>query len=208
MITKNNYHKAYFITSAPNIHCLPASEGIEIAFVGYSNAGKSSALNTLINKKNLARISKIPGRTQLINLFGVINGIRLVDLPGYGYAKVPEKIKNKWQYVLYEYLENRNCLKGLVMLMDIRHPLKLLDQQIITWAITANIPILLLLTKTDKLALSMANTQLNIVRKAMISFMGDIQVEKFSSTKKIGINKLQEKLDNWFSKFSLREQAL
>lgn len=204
-IIKNDYHKTYFITSAPNIHYLPASEGVEIAFAGRSNAGKSSALNTLINQKNLARISKKPGRTQLINLFGVIDGIRLVDLPGYGYAKVREKIKNKWQCALHKYLENRHCLKGLVILMDIRHPLKVLDQQIITWAITANIPILLLLTKTDKLSLSMANTQLNIVRKAILPFMGDIQVEKFSSPKKIGVNKLQEKLDNWLSNFPLNK---
>ncbi|AWK15071.1 ribosome biogenesis GTP-binding protein YihA/YsxC [Candidatus Fukatsuia symbiotica] len=204
-IKKHDYHKTHFITSAPDIRYLPAGEGIEIAFAGRSNAGKSSALNTLTNQKSLARTSKTPGRTQLINLFGVIDGARLVDLPGYGYAEVPEEIKNKWQRALNEYLQNRHCLKGLVILMDIRHPLKALDQQMITWAVAVGIPILLLLTKADKLASSAANTQLNMVREAILPFMGDIQVENFSSPKKIGVDKLREKLDGWFNKLPLGE---
>jgi len=124
-----NYHMTHFVMSAPDIRHLPSDEGIEVAFAGRSNAGKSSALNTLTQQKALARISKTPGRTQLINLFEVEPGIRLVDLPGYGYAQVPEEMKIKWQRSLGEYLQMRNSLKGLIVLMDIRHPLKDLDRK-------------------------------------------------------------------------------
>lgn len=189
----------HFVISAPDIRHLPRDEGIEVAFAGRSNAGKSSALNTLTNQKSLARTSKTPGRTQLINLFEVTDGIRLVDLPGYGYAEVPEEMKIKWQRALGEYLQKRNCLKGLVVLMDIRHPLKDLDQQMITWAVAVGTPVMLLLTKADKLASGARKAQLNMVREAIIPFMGDIQVEAFSSLKKIGVDKLREKLDTWFS---------
>ncbi|ANI29801.1 GTP-binding protein [Yersinia entomophaga] len=200
MTIKNyNYHMTHFVISAPDIRHLPRDEGIEVAFAGRSNAGKSSALNTLTNQKSLARTSKTPGRTQLINLFEVTDGIRLVDLPGYGYAEVPEEMKIKWQRALGEYLQKRNCLKGLVVLMDIRHPLKDLDQQMITWAVAVGTPVMLLLTKADKLASGARKAQLNMVREAIIPFMGDIQVEAFSSLKKIGVDKLREKLDTWFS---------
>ncbi len=129
-----------------------------------SNAGKSSALNTLTNQKSPARTSKTPGRTQLINLFEVAEGKRLVDLPGYGYAQVPEEMKIKWQRALGEYLEKRLCLKGLVVLMDIRHPLKDLDQQMIEWAVESDIQVLVLLTKADKLASGARKAQVNMVR--------------------------------------------
>ncbi|MEH0875373.1 ribosome biogenesis GTP-binding protein YihA/YsxC [Pectobacterium cacticida] len=194
-----NYHMTRFIISAPDIHHLATDSGIEVAFAGRSNAGKSSALNTLTNQKNLARTSKTPGRTQLINLFEVAENVRLVDLPGYGYAEVPEQMKIKWQRALGEYLQKRNSLKGLVVLMDIRHPLKDLDQQMIQWAVDVELPVLVLLTKADKLASGARKTQLNKVREAILPFMGDIQVEAFSSLKKLGVDKLQQKLDNWFS---------
>ncbi len=194
-----NYHVTHFVTSAPDIRHLPADSGIEVAFAGRSNAGKSSALNTLTNQKSLARISKTPGRTQLINLFEVADGIRLVDLPGYGYAEVPEEMKRKWQRALGEYLQKRNCLKGLVVLMDIRHPLKDLDQQMLEWAVDAGLPVLVLLTKADKLAQGARKSQLTMVREAVLPLMGDIQVETFSSLKKTGVDKLRQKLDNWFS---------
>ncbi|QKJ89104.1 YihA family ribosome biogenesis GTP-binding protein [Paramixta manurensis] len=194
-----NYHVTHFVTSAPDIRHLPADTGIEVAFAGRSNAGKSSALNTLTNQKSLARTSKTPGRTQLINLFQVAEGIRLVDLPGYGYAEVPEELKRKWQRALGEYLQMRDCLKGLVVLMDIRHPLKDLDQQMIQWAVESGIPVLVLLTKADKLASGARKSQLNMVREAALGFMGDVQVEMFSSLKKIGVDKLRLKLDRWFS---------
>nr|WP_158379810.1 ribosome biogenesis GTP-binding protein YihA/YsxC [Candidatus Hamiltonella defensa] len=197
--TNNNYHSSRFVMSAPNIHHLPPDQGMEVAFSGPSNAGKSSALNTLTQQKKLAKISKIPGRTQLINLFEVSEGIRLVDLPGYGYASVPLEIKIKWQKALNEYLNKRDCLRGLVILMDIRHPLNNLDQQMIAWAINKRIPIYLLLTKVDKLSKSASKIQLNMVKEAILPFMGDIEVDVFSSLKKIGIDKLQNKLNAWFS---------
>jgi GTP-binding protein len=194
-----NYQLTRFVTSAPDIRHLPDDTGIEVAFAGRSNAGKSSALNTLTNQKNLARTSKTPGRTQLINLFETAEGKRLVDLPGYGYAQVPEEMKRKWQRALGEYLEKRLCLKGLVVLMDIRHPLKDLDQQMIEWAVDSSIPVLVLLTKADKLASGAMKKQLNLVREAAIAFNGDVQVEAFSSLKKQGVDKLRQKLDSWFS---------
>lgn len=194
-----NYHVTHFVTSAPDIRHLPADIGIEVAFAGRSNAGKSSALNTLTNQKSLARTSKTPGRTQLINLFQVAEGYRLVDLPGYGYAEVPEEMKLKWQRSLAEYLQMRDCLKGLVVLMDIRHPLKDLDQQMLQWAVQSGIQVLVLLTKADKLASGARKAQLNMVREAAKGFPGDVQVEAFSSLKKIGVDKLRLKLDSWFS---------
>lgn len=199
VLTNLNYQKTHFVTSAPDIRHLPADTGIEVAFAGRSNAGKSSALNTLTQQKNLARTSKTPGRTQLINLFEVTEGKRLVDLPGYGYAEVPEEMKLKWQRSLGEYLEKRQCLQGLVVLMDIRHPLKDLDQQMISWAVESNLQVLVLLTKADKLASGARKTQLNMVREAVLAFNGEVQVEAFSSLKKQGVDKLREKLDGWFS---------
>jgi GTP-binding protein len=194
-----NYNLTHFVTSAPDIRHLPADIGIEVAFAGRSNAGKSSALNTLTNQKSLARTSKTPGRTQLINLFQVTEGYRLVDLPGYGYAEVPEEMKLKWQRSLAEYLQMRQCLKGLVVLMDIRHPLKDLDRQMIEWAVQSGIQVLVLLTKADKLASGARKAQLNLVREAAKGFVGDVQVEAFSSLKKLGVDKLRLKLDSWFS---------
>lgn len=196
---KLNYHKTHFLTSAANIHQLPEDSGIEIAFAGRSNAGKSTALNTLTNQKNLARTSKTPGRTQLINLFEIEPGCKLVDLPGYGYAAVPEQMKLQWQKSLGEYLQKRNCLQGVVILMDIRHPLKDLDQQMIEWAVSSQLPVLLLLTKADKLSQSARSKTVKMVREAILPFQGDIQVEAFSSLNKSGVNNLAAKLDIWFS---------
>lgn len=196
---KLNYHKTHFLTSAPNIRSIPEDTGIEIAFAGRSNAGKSTALNALTNQKSLARTSKTPGRTQFINLFEVEPNCKLVDLPGYGYAAVPEKMKIEWQKSLGEYLQKRECLGGLVVLMDIRHPLKDLDQQMIEWAVSADLPVMLLLTKADKLSQSARSKQVKMVREAILPFQGDIQVEVFSAQNKIGIDKLAAKLDSWFA---------
>ena len=198
-MTNLNYQQTHFVMSAPDIRHLPSDTGIEVAFAGRSNAGKSSALNTLTNQKGLARTSKTPGRTQLINLFEVVDGKRLVDLPGYGYAEVPEEMKRKWQRALAEYLEKRQSLQGLVVLMDIRHPLKDLDQQMIEWAVSADLPVMLLLTKADKLSQSARSKQVKMVREAILPFQGDIQVEAFSAQNKIGIDKLAAKLDSWFA---------
>nr|WP_220226214.1 ribosome biogenesis GTP-binding protein YihA/YsxC [Gilliamella sp. ESL0443] len=194
-----NYAKTHFILSAPDISHLPIDSGVEVAFAGRSNAGKSSALNTLTNQKSLARTSKTPGRTQLINLFEVEENCRLVDLPGYGYAQVPEAIKRKWQKSLGEYLQKRESLKGLIVLMDVRHPLKDLDQQMIEWAVSVDIPVMLLLTKADKLASGALKKQVNMVKEAILPFQGDITVAPFSSPKRIGLEPLKKKLDQWFS---------
>lgn len=191
------YTKAKFLTSAPDIRHLDQSSGIEVAFAGRSNAGKSSALNTLTRQKNLARTSKTPGRTQMINVFELEEDKRLVDLPGYGFAKVPLAMKIKWQKSLGEYLEKRECLKGLVVLMDIRHPLKDLDQDLIRWAVSANIPVLCLLTKADKLKSGKRKAQLMMVREAALAFMGDVTVHAFSSLNRLGLPELEKTLNAW-----------
>ena len=143
--------KTHFVLSAPDITVLPQDEGKEIAFIGRSNAGKSSALNTITEQKNLAKTSKTPGRTQMINLFECADGYRIVDLPGYGYAKVPLEMKKKWQIALNQYLERRESLIELVVVMDIRNPLTQIDRQIVNWSIACQLPTILLLTKADKL---------------------------------------------------------
>nr|WP_212762733.1 MULTISPECIES: ribosome biogenesis GTP-binding protein YihA/YsxC [Vibrio] len=196
---KIHYQNTHFITSAPDIRHLPEDEGVEIAFAGRSNAGKSSALNRLTNQKSLAKTSKTPGRTQLINLFKVEEGCHIVDLPGYGFAQVPVEMKNKWQKSLGEYLQKRECLKGLVVLMDIRHPMKDLDQQMIFWAIDSHIPVQVLLTKADKLKSGARKQTLLKVRKQVETFGGDVSVDVFSSLKGLGVDQLRAKLDTWFA---------
>ncbi|MCB4437285.1 ribosome biogenesis GTP-binding protein YihA/YsxC [Alteromonas sp. McT4-15] len=192
------YTKAKFFTSAPDIRHLKNDTGIEVAFAGRSNAGKSSALNTLTRQKNLARTSKTPGRTQLINVFELEEDLRLVDLPGYGFAKVPVAMKKKWQASLGEYLQKRKSLKGLVVLMDIRHPFKDLDQDLIHWAVDSNIPVLALLTKADKLKSGKRKATLLMAQEAAMAFMGDVTVQTFSSLNKHGLPELERILDGWF----------
>ncbi|CAE6933853.1 Necessary for normal cell division and for the maintenance of normal septation [Vibrio sp. B1ASS3] len=199
MSVKIHYQNTHFITSAPDIRHLPEDEGVEIAFAGRSNAGKSSALNRLTNQKSLAKTSKTPGRTQLINLFKVEEGCHIVDLPGYGFAQVPIEMKNKWQKSLGEYLQKRECLKGLVVLMDIRHPMKDLDQQMIFWAIDSRIPVQVLLTKADKLKSGARKQTLLKIRKQVETFGGDVSVDVFSSLKGLGVDQLRAKLDTWFA---------
>ncbi len=135
------------------------------------------------------------------------DGIRLVDLPGYGYAEVPEEMKRKWQKALGEYLQKRECLLGLVVLMDIRHPLKDLDMQMIEWAVVMQVPVMVLLTKADKLASGARKSQLAKVREELAKLDGDVQVEYFSSLKKLGIDKLEQKLDLWFNQPAVEPEA-
>ncbi|MGB2739115.1 MAG: ribosome biogenesis GTP-binding protein YihA/YsxC [Cognaticolwellia sp.] len=190
--------KATFTLSAPDIRRLPADSGIEVAFAGRSNAGKSSALNTLTNQRSLARTSKTPGRTQLINIFEIAENKRLVDLPGYGFAKVPMEMKKKWQKALGEYLEKRECLKGLVILMDIRHPLKDLDMDLIQWAADGGLPVLALLTKSDKLSQGKVSSQVLDVKKKLASLNADIKVQAFSSLKRTGSEQADKVICDWF----------
>ncbi|MDO6426053.1 ribosome biogenesis GTP-binding protein YihA/YsxC [Thalassotalea sp. 1_MG-2023] len=200
-----NLNKASFVISAPDIRKLPEDTGIEVAFAGRSNAGKSSALNTLTRQKSLARISKTPGRTQLINVFEVEEQLRLVDLPGYGFAKVPLEMKKKWQKALGEYLEKRESLQGLVVLMDIRHPLKDLDRDLIEWAVDSELPVLALLTKSDKLSQGKASAEVLKVKKTLQPLGGDIKVQAFSSLKKTGVDQATQVICQWMNPENLIE---
>ncbi len=193
------FTKATFSTSAPDIRHLKNDEGIEVAFAGRSNAGKSSALNALTRQKNLARTSKTPGRTQMINVFELDEERRLIDLPGYGFAQVPLAMKKKWQQSLGEYLQKRKSLKGLVVLMDIRHPFKDLDQDLIYWAVDAGIPVLAVLTKSDKLKSGKRKEQLMMAEEAALAFMGDVTVQTFSALSKQGLPELERMIMKWFS---------
>lgn len=198
-MNRPNYNSAEFLLSAPGLAELPKDTGIEVAFIGRSNAGKSSALNTITGIKGLARTSKTPGRTQMINVFTLKDeGKRLVDLPGYGYAKVPLATKQRWQKHMLQYLERRECLHGLVLVMDIRHPLKESDRQLIEWAVVANVPVHILLTKSDKLSRGNAINSLFQVRRALNHYAHIVTVQQFSSLNKTGLDEAIEQLDNWF----------
>lgn len=196
---KNPYTQAEFLKSAARVHQLPTDEGYEVAFAGRSNAGKSSALNALTGSRQLARTSKTPGRTQLINIFVLKDeSRRLVDLPGYGYAKVARKTKQDWQQNLAHYLEVRESLKGLILLMDIRHPLKELDQMMIDWAVARALPVHILLTKADKLSRGAASQVVLQVRNRYEIYPDLISVQCFSSLKRQGVEALILKLNQWF----------
>jgi GTP-binding protein len=193
-----NFQETSFTTSAAQLQTCPTDSLAEVAFAGRSNAGKSSAINTLTGQTNLARISKTPGRTQLINFFTVEEGKYLVDLPGYGYAKVPLAVKNKWQLELEKYLRNREPLVGLVLLSDVRHPLKEFDRTMIEWASQSNLPLLLLLTKSDKLKRGPAQNTLLTVQKEL-AVMPNVSVQLFSSLKQVGIKPALRTLTDWLN---------
>ncbi len=195
-----NFKRAEYLISAPSLAQCPAETGSEVAFAGRSNAGKSSAINTLTHNGKLARTSKTPGRTQLINFFSLGNPLqRLVDLPGYGYAKVPLATKLKWQEHLAEYLYERKSLKGLVLLMDIRHPLQEFDTLMLDWIKKTEMPVHILLTKSDKLNRGAAKTTLLEVRRYLSQHQFGQQVtsQTFSSLNKEGIEELEQILTAW-----------
>ncbi|EHL31892.1 ribosome biogenesis GTP-binding protein YihA/YsxC [Legionella drancourtii] len=196
---ENPYSRAVFLKSAAKVVHLPEDSGYEVAFAGRSNAGKSSALNCLTGIKGLARTSKTPGRTQLINLFSLDDEHRLVDLPGYGYAKVALQVKMEWQKHLAHYLDIRKSLKGLVLLMDIRHPLKDLDQMMIDWALNRELPVHILLTKADKLSRSEVKNTVLKVRKHYGLAEHLVSVQSFSSSKKEGVAELIAVLNQWLA---------
>jgi len=195
---KNYYQRTQFLTSASKAGQFPAPEGLEVAFAGRSNAGKSSALNCLCENRNLARTSKTPGRTQLINFFTLDQQRRLVDLPGYGYAKVPEAMRREWQRLMEDYLGKREVLAGLVVIMDIRHPLKDYDLQMLEWCQHFNTPTHVLLTKADKLKRGPAMQALLQVKKALQQAGLDSSVQIFSALNKTGVEELQQKLNQWY----------
>ena len=192
------YQQAKYLTSAVKISQLPRDVGAEVAFMGRSNSGKSSALNTITGIKGLARTSSTPGRTQMINLFGLDDLHTLVDLPGYGYAKVPRPIKERWEAVTHEYLETRQSLCGVVLMMDVRHHSKEADQEIITWSASCGMPLHILLTKADKLKKSGQRQALQSVQVAMKAFT-NVSVQLFSSLERTGVSEVRSVLDQWFA---------
>jgi len=191
-----NFNQAEFQTSAATLSACPEDSIAEVAFAGRSNAGKSSAINAITGHSRLARISKTPGRTQLINFFGLGDNKHLVDLPGYGFAKVPLKVKDKWQRELEKYLRKREALAGLILLSDIRHPLKEFDRMMIDWAVQSELPLHILLTKSDKLKRGPAKSTLLSVQQELKS-MDNISVQLFSSLKNTGIEDARAKLSQW-----------
>jgi len=191
------YQRARFIGAASSLDQVPADIGWEVAFAGRSNAGKSSAINTICHQRQLARTSKTPGRTRQLVFFGLDEKRRLVDLPGYGYAKVSEAVKHQWQRLMASYLERRDSLSGIVLVMDIRHSLTAFDLQMLEWGRRADLEMLLLLTKSDKLKRGAARLELDRVRKAVSPEGRRVRVELFSAQERWGIKEVQRLLDRW-----------
>ncbi|MBT4160388.1 MAG: YihA family ribosome biogenesis GTP-binding protein [Gammaproteobacteria bacterium] len=189
-------NNASFLVSASALSECPPDSGAEVAFCGRSNAGKSSAINTLTRQKSLARTSKTPGRTQLINFFEITESTRLVDLPGYGYAKVPMAVKDHWHKHLDDYLRGRLCLRGMVLMVDIRHPMKEFDEMTINWCIEAGLPLHILLTKADKMKRGGQQNQLLSVKRDLPD---EITIQVFSATKRLGLEELETRITDWFS---------
>lgn len=189
--------RARFQISAPTLALCPPDIGREVAFAGRSNAGKSSCINALARQKQLARASKTPGRTQLINFFTLDEERRLVDLPGYGYAKVAHGLKEEWQKHLGTYLQERFSLRGLVLLMDIRHPLTDFDRNMLAWAGSRHLPVHCVLTKADKLNRGPALNALQAVRKELRELGFESSAQLFSALKMEGLEALGDKLGEW-----------
>ena len=193
------YQQASFLQSASTMDTLPAELGFEVAFAGRSNAGKSSTLNKLCQQKSLARTSKTPGRTQLINFFALPEGKFLVDLPGYGFAKVPERVKREWQQFIESYLSNRFPLCGLVIVMDIRRPMLEYDLNMLTWTNTRDLPVHIVLNKSDKLKHGQAKTALLQTQKKLKDINPLYTAQIFSALKGVGVRDLEKQLDSWLN---------
>ncbi len=206
---KIHYNLARFETSAARLDQCPADEGAEVAFAGRSNAGKSSAINALTQQTGLARTSKTPGRTQLINFFSLnIEGLKIVDLPGYGYAKVPIAMKQHWQRHLDAYLQHRESLRGVVLVMDIRHPMKEFDEMMVHWCEATGVPLHVLLTKEDKLKRGPAKNTLLQLKKALKERLGDkVSVQTFSALKSTGVDQLRQRIDSWLLEGLIEPEA-
>jgi GTP-binding protein len=196
-----NFKSAAFLISAPSLKQCPPDNGAEVAFAGRSNAGKSSAINTLTRNKKLVRTSKTPGATQLINFFKLDNSadLRLVDLPGYGYAKVSKAVQEKWQKHLSEYLNERQSLKGIVLVMDIRLPMQEYDQMMINWAVESEMPVHGLLNKCDKLSRGAAGNALQKYRSDLkkSGFESLVSLQMYSSVSGEGVDQLAQQLRKW-----------
>jgi GTP-binding protein len=202
------FHSAYFIKSAEKLSQCPIDQGLEVAFAGRSNAGKSTALNTLTDQKKLARTSKTPGRTQLINCFGLnVDDRRLIDLPGYGFAKVPVAMKINWQAHMQDYLMNRHSLVGFVLVMDIRHPLKEFDELMLDWAQANKMQVHVLLTKSDKLKRGPAKSTMLQVQKNLNERGVIGSVQTFSGLSGDGLDTLRNKLGEWLDLGAFTKEA-
>lgn len=197
MVNKK-YNQAAFLLSAAELKQLPQDSGNEVAFIGRSNSGKSSAINTITGIKNLAIASKTPGRTQTINLFTLDENNRLVDLPGYGYTKAPITVSQRWMETVNNYLKTRKCLRGLILIMDIRHPLKEQDVRLLEWSVQCKLPVHILLTKSDKLKRNPALNTLKQVQEEINKYGDLVSVQLFSSHDQTGLDEACQKLDNWF----------
>jgi len=191
-----NFRKTHFKISAATLSQCPKDVQKEVAFAGRSNAGKSSALNALTGSSRLARTSKTPGRTQLLNFFEVEEGLCLVDLPGYGYAKVSKSVKEAWGHHLSDYLKRREQLVGMVLLVDIRHPMKAFDTAMLEWS-TEQLPVHILLTKADKLKFGAAKRALMQITNQIQVYGEHISVQLYSSVKRQGVEELAYQLNNW-----------
>jgi GTP-binding protein len=191
----NPYRQATYVVSAHQLRQLPADTGLEVAFAGRSNAGKSSAINTLTGQKSLARTSKTPGRTQQIVIFSIDAERRIADLPGYGYAKVPEKLKAHWRQLMALYFERRRSLRGVVLVMDIRHPMRPFDTQMLDWCEAARLPCHALLTKADKLKRGPAKSTLLGVEKQLPQ---SASLQLFSAREGQGRDQLITTLNKWY----------
>jgi GTP-binding protein len=195
---KHQFTNITFLQSAHNMTQCPEDTGKEVAFAGRSNSGKSSVINVLGNNHKIARTSKSPGRTQLLNFFQVADNCRLVDLPGYGYARVPENIRQHWGVELQAYFTGRRSLAGLILVMDVRHPLKPFDVQMLSWCQTAGLPVHILLNKADKVPRSAGlRTLSEVISRYRPEYRATAQL--FSVLKRSGIAELREKLCSWLA---------
>ncbi|MBT6207851.1 MAG: YihA family ribosome biogenesis GTP-binding protein [Francisellaceae bacterium] len=202
MAQKIHFNNASYLTSATKLGECPTDIIAEVAFIGRSNAGKSSAINAITNQKSLAKTSKTPGRTQMINFFALTLEHNLVDLPGYGYARVMSDTKQSWETMITSYLLNRDALKGLIILMDIRHPFKESDIQTLRWAESYNIPVHVALTKSDKYKNGPAKNIFFSVQKQLKEISPTSSVSLFSAMNKTGVEQLQDKIRAWLTQNS------
>ena len=207
-MTKSNpaYRKAKFLLAVQHLEQLPENIQYEVGFAGRSNAGKSSAINTITGIHSLARTSKTPGRTQQIVYFTLDDEHSLVDLPGYGFAKVPMSVKKHWHALMEGYFTNREALKGLVLVMDIRHPMRDFDEQMLAWCDNNNTPVHILLTKADKLSKGAGSSVMHKIEKTLKdSEYHNASVQMFSSLKRTGSESVMEKMDQWFGYVDLEK---
>lgn len=191
-----DFPRAHFLLSGIEANDWVEDKGVEVAFVGRSNVGKSSAINSITNQKGLARTSKTPGRTQHLVFFEFSEGFRMVDLPGYGFAKTPLAVRNHWQQMIMQYLSERESLRGLVIPMDIRRPFTDLDKQMMDWTHELQLPVHILLTKSDKLSRGKATAVLHEVKRKWLDDY-DASAQLFSAPKRIGIDEARQKIQDW-----------